>query len=185
MEISALCVQSNSIYHQLGINSYDLKTNARTFTGTGPVIAHPPCRGYFAFLSHRAKPRPGEKDIAYFCLENVTRNGGVLEHPAHSRFINYLRDDPKWQIIEIHQQWFGFPTTKRTWLLMPSWYQLIELPFSLIAPQPPLQTIENLSKNQRSRTTLQLATWLINLIEANHDNIQTRIPSTLNTGETL
>jgi hypothetical protein len=32
-----------------------------------------------------ANPRPDEKDLAWFALEKVRKNGGVLEHPKGSR----------------------------------------------------------------------------------------------------
>ena len=170
--IAALCTTSNSVYETIpGVDCYDVKRNARSFTDNRPVICHPPCRGWSAFMAHFANPIPGEKDLAYFCAEQVMRNGGVIEHPKHSRFVKLFMDDPKWKIITIHQEWFGYPIQKATWLLMPSHYEIPELPFSLQAPKMPgeqKRIFENMSHRQRHLTSYSLALWLISLIRMNN-----------------
>lgn len=167
--ISVLCTSKNSIYNELGLETYDQKRDARTYNGSGPIIAHPPCRAWSAHMSHFAKPLPGEKSLALFCLRKIAKNGGVLEHPANSKFFEQynLHQDIRFKIIEIHQSWFGYPTTKRTWLLMPKHYKIPEYPFSLQRQGKEKQIFENMSHNQRSKTTLELAKWLINLVEQN------------------
>jgi hypothetical protein len=64
---------------------YDINRDARNYNGEDPVIAHPPCRAW-GMLSHMANPRPDEKDLAWFAIDKVRSNGGVLEHPKGSRF---------------------------------------------------------------------------------------------------
>lgn len=39
-----LFVRDQSHYKVMGLDCYDRRRDARTFAGTGPVIAHPPCR---------------------------------------------------------------------------------------------------------------------------------------------
>ena len=168
MNIAALCVSRNSIYKTIeGVDCYDKRRNVRSYTSKQPVICHPPCRGWSAFMSHWAKPEPGERDLALFCAEKVMVNGGVLEHPKHSKFIRLFEGNDKWQIKEVHQIWFGYPTTKKTWLLMPSGYQLPEIPFTLTQYGEDKRIFENMSHSQRSATTYTFAMWLINLVKLN------------------
>lgn len=173
MNISVLCCSTNSVYKTLGLDCYDAKRCARNFTGYGPVIAHPPCRGYSAFMRHWAKPSPGEKDLALFCAERVACNGGVLEHPAHSRFFTRVcgiragETRGPFQCVELHQSWFGYPTTKRTWLLIPRNWIVPDFPFALLAYGKEKQLFENMSHRERSRTTPQFAMWLIDLVKLN------------------
>ena len=168
MKIAILCANERSIYHEIPtVEVYDRRRNARIFTGSQPVIAHPPCRSYSAFMSHWAKPEPGERDLALFCTERVACNGGVLEHPAHSRYLRRFVGSSEWKIEEVHQSWFGYPTTKRTWLLMPSTYTVPEVPFTLTQYGKERQLFENMSHSQRSATTYTFAKWLINLVTLN------------------
>jgi hypothetical protein len=83
--IAVLFARNDSRYKQLeGYDVYDIDRDARNFNANYPVIAHPPCRAW-GMLSHMAKPRPDEKDLAWFALDKVRKNGGVLEHPKGSR----------------------------------------------------------------------------------------------------
>lgn len=170
VDISVLCTTTNSVYEKLGLDCYDQKRNARTFTAENPVIAHPPCRGYSAFMRHWAKPRPGEKDLALFCAEQIARFGGVLEHPAYSRFVSLFKHSDKWKIETVYQEWFDYPIRKATWLLMPSHYVLPELPFRLEPdwiPGEQKRIFENMSHKQRHETTESFAKWLIELVKIN------------------
>lgn len=82
---AALFVRKDSLYKKFfGVDCYDADRDARTFKGGLPVIAHPPCRAW-GVLSHMANPEPGERDLAFFAVEQVQKNGGVLEHPSGSR----------------------------------------------------------------------------------------------------
>ena len=83
--IAVLFARQDSRYKQLqGYDVYDIDRDARNYIGNDPVIAHPPCRAW-GRLSHMANPRPDEKQLAYFALEHVRKNGGVLEHPKGSK----------------------------------------------------------------------------------------------------
>ena len=83
--IGVLFARQDSRYKDLpGYDVYDIDRDARNFNESYPVIAHPPCRAW-GRLSHMANPRPDEKDLAWFALNKVRKNGGVLEHPKGSR----------------------------------------------------------------------------------------------------
>ena len=84
--IAVLFARQDSRYKELkGYDVYDIDRDARNFNESYPVIAHPPCRAW-GMLSHMANPRPDEKDLAWFAIDKVRSNGGVLEHPKGSRF---------------------------------------------------------------------------------------------------
>jgi hypothetical protein len=83
--IAVLFARQDSRYKELdGYDVYDIDRDARKFDEDYPVIAHPPCRAW-GRLSHMANPRPDEKDLAWFALRMVRKNGGVLEHPKGSK----------------------------------------------------------------------------------------------------
>jgi hypothetical protein len=89
--VSVLFCRADSAYK--GDNRFDVwdaQRDALLFTGNNPVIAHPPCRAW-GILSHMAKPRPGEKDLAPWAIGKVRENGGVLEHPKGSRLWKFLQ----------------------------------------------------------------------------------------------
>lgn len=85
MIAAVLFARQDSAYkEQQCFDVYDIERDARTFCKRLPVLAHPPCRAW-GMLSHMAKPREDEKQLAFFALAQVRLNGGVLEHPSGSR----------------------------------------------------------------------------------------------------
>ena len=100
---------------------YDINRDARTFCKRLPVLAHPPCRAW-GMLSHMAKPREDEKQLAFFALAQVRLNGGVLEHPSASRLWKeaclpiegLFVDEFGGFTIEIDQHDFGHVANKPT-----------------------------------------------------------------------
>lgn len=167
-KIAALCVSGRSIYHHLpGVDAYDVRRDARTFDGDCPVIAHPPCRTWSKYLRQLAKPpdRKAEQDLAFFCLEKVIRNGGVLEQPAGSHFWeaanlptpNAPAQDPFFWTLYVEQSWFGYCSRKPTWLLIcgvPR-RQMPAMPFTLV------QRSQNAGSSfERSRTVTSFAAFL-------------------------
>lgn len=113
--------------------------DARTYAGSLPVIAHPPCQLWVNLAAvnwkryRRERPAwyPGGTDGGMFAsaLANVRRVGGVLEHPGSSfawaahglarpDALGWTRvNDHEWT-CEVWQNAYGFPARKRTWL----WY---------------------------------------------------------------
>lgn len=84
--VPVLFARSDSVYRTFPqCDVFDLVRDARNYSDSLPVIAHPPCRAW-SRLAHLAKPRPDEKSLAFFALDVVRHNGGVLEHPFGSQF---------------------------------------------------------------------------------------------------
>lgn len=82
--VAVLFARQDSIYKTIpGCDVYDIDRDARTYAGSAPVIAHPPCRAW-GTLRHLAKPRHDEKDLALFAIAQVRKFGGCLEHPKRS-----------------------------------------------------------------------------------------------------
>ena len=171
MNISILCTHKHSHYHDIpGTDCYDIDRDSRSFTGRSPVIAHPPCRGWTTFgKAMGAKPRPGEKDLAYFCLERVIQNGGILEHPYRSEFAKLAEDIPYLKTVIVNQSWFGMYVEKKTRLLMPSWYQLAELPFNLVPHNSYEKRYRFWANKDSSISPLAFCQWLIETIRINYE----------------
>ena len=83
--IAVLFARADSYYKTLpDCDVYDIDRDARKWPGGCPVVAHPPCRAWGG-LSHMAKPRHDEKDLARWAVAQVRKWGGVLEHPKKSK----------------------------------------------------------------------------------------------------
>lgn len=159
-DLAALFVCRTSPYWAMGLDCYDLARDAATFEGCGRVIAHPPCRAWGRY-HHRAKPRVGEKDLALWALDLVRRNGGVVEHPAASGLWRYLQAGDR--TVTIRQCDFGHRAEKRTRLF-----------YARLPPPPPLPgrragpyvPVEHMGRQERERTPLALAQWLVTWCQA-------------------
>lgn len=130
MQKTALFVRRDSPYKERGWDCWDADRDARLFDGTGPVVAHPPCRawGIMSHLSFRSHEDPTamrneEKQLALFALDVVRRNGGVLEHPSGSTLFGRYAPKPgvgcdMWGgfTISIDQFDFGHVAHKQTYL---------------------------------------------------------------------
>jgi len=87
--VAALFVERRGSYFGApGIELWDEKRDARTYSGPHPVVAHPPCSRWCR-LAGLVQARWGHKkgdDGGCFAsaLASVRRWGGVLEHPAYS-----------------------------------------------------------------------------------------------------
>lgn len=120
--VSVLFARSDSFYYDLVADVWDIKRDARGYAGMNSVVCHPPCRGW-GRLRHLAKPRPDEKALALFAIEQVRRCGGVLEHPMGSSLWHEaslpkpgLVDDWGGWTLLVDQGWFGHPAPKPTYL---------------------------------------------------------------------
>lgn len=121
--IAVLFARQDSVYKTIpGCDVFDIERDARNYAGGMPVVAHPPCRAW-GRLRMAAKPRDGEKDLAYFAVETIRRVGGVLEHPASSSLWAAAglpkpgyRDAWGGFTLPICQHWFGHRARKDTWL---------------------------------------------------------------------
>jgi hypothetical protein len=171
--VAVLCCSGRSIYKHLPeVLAYDSQRDARTFTGGIPVVAHPPCRCWSKFLSHQAKPPDAraEMDLGRWCVDQVIRHGGVLEHPAHSKLWAACGlpkpgdwQDPFLYTMFVEQGWFGFPGRKRTWVLV-SGVPKRELP---VIPFRFENSAAGLAyKELASRTMPAFADWMLTVARA-------------------
>jgi hypothetical protein len=132
--IAALYVAADGAYANLpGVEVWDEARDARTYAGTHPVVAHPPCQRWGRYW-HGSPMKPHQhakgNDAGCFAaaLASVRRWGGVLEHPAHSHawFAHGLpwpaasggwqRDIDGGWCCHVEQGWYGHPARKATWL---------------------------------------------------------------------
>lgn len=133
--VAALFVQADGCYSELPhVDPWPEVRDARKYTGTLPVVAHPPCKlwGKLATVNYARwggeHNRPGN-DAGCFqsALDAVNNWGGVLEHPAMSKaFTAHGLTKPAgmgWQasifggwVCEVWQSAYGHRANKATWL---------------------------------------------------------------------
>jgi len=180
--VAVLFARADSIYKTLpGTDVYDITRDARNWTGGSAGIYHPPCRAWGG-LSHMAKPRDDEKDLARWSVAMLRRFGGVLEHPKKSKlWADQSLPAPGkvdayggWT-LPIFQSWWGHRAEKATLLYIVGCghRDLPEIPMVLgeathtIASSKarqnrlhPLHRPE-VTKPEREKTPLALAEWLV------------------------
>lgn len=186
--VSVLFARADSIYKDLGVDVWDIERDARKWQGGNPIIAHPPCRAW-GQLSHMAKPRPDEKELAIWSINKIREFGGVLEHPRASKLWKHMNlpfgkeiDEFGGYTICINQSWFGHKAEKKTLLyicgvpqselpIMPMNFNAIEYCVtSSIRRSDPRSTKKRIGLKDREGTPLELALWLIEV--AKKCNIQ-------------
>lgn len=121
MTVAVLFARADSYYKTLpDCDVWDMERDARRWPGGCPVVAHPPCRAW-GKLRALAKPRPDEKALALWAVEQVRKFGGVLEHPSASQLWPTAglpepgrRDAFGGWTLPIHQHWFGHKAEKKT-----------------------------------------------------------------------
>ena len=133
--VAALYVEAGGVYWDMpGVDAWDVTRDARTYSGTLPVVAHPPCQLWGAMAAVNYTRWGGEhnkpgNDHGCFAsaLECVRTFGGVLEHPANSRaWAAHGLTAPRgigWQltidggwVCEVWQSAYGHRANKATWL---------------------------------------------------------------------
>lgn len=123
MKIAILFARADSVYKDMpDTDVYDIERDARTWPGGGAGVYHPPCRAW-GQLSHMAKPRPDEKDLARWSIAQIRKFGGVLEHPKKSKLWPDQglprpgqRDKNGGFTMPIFQSWWGHKAEKATFL---------------------------------------------------------------------
>lgn len=104
MKYVALFVRADSAYkNRPQWDAWDAERDATKYTGTLPVVAHPPCRawGVMSHMAFRNKDWSGqdtdalerEKQLALFAVEKVREVGGIIEHPAGSKLFGSVLPD--------------------------------------------------------------------------------------------
>lgn len=167
--ISVLCAKKNSVYKSIpGTDVWDEDRDAYFFTGSNPVITHAPC-AQWSVMKAFANDRPDEKELAYFCLNKVIRNGGIFEHPAGSAF--FKQAGVTKNIYSIDQVWWGFPARKCTYLFF---HRCKPLTFPIMTHYPTHvvtssrrkhNKLPEMKKSERSTTVRAFADWMIKCIE--------------------
>ena len=167
-DVSVLFARSDSCYFDLVDDVWDAKRDARNYTASNPVVCHPPCRGW-GRLRHWAKPRPDEKALALFAVEQVRRCGGVLEHPWgstlwHAAGLPHPGKVDAWGgwTLLVDQGWWGHAAPKPTYLYIVGCTRenVGELPVQLRRAEG--RTL-NLSPADRERTPPAFARFLVDL----------------------
>lgn len=122
--VAALYIDPRGPYPKMdGVDAWAEDRDARTYAGDAPIVAHPPC-GPWGRLAHMYKG--DEHDCAPIAIEQVRRNGGVLEHPAQSRawkrfglpLPGSALDAWGGYTIEVQQVEWGHACRKRTWIYL-------------------------------------------------------------------
>lgn len=174
--VSVLFVRSDSIYKTLGVDCWDIHRDARTWPGGNPIVAHPPCRAWGKYKGF-ARPRPGEKELAIWSIEQIRKFGGVLEHPRHSALWKEMnlptgtgRDIFGGFSISVNQNWWGHKAKKETLLYIcgcsPSDLPPIPISFDAIThyvgfPKNYKGQMKEITKAEREATPVEFAKWLI------------------------
>lgn len=186
LDVAVLFARANSVYKSIpGLDVYDLARDARTYTGTSPVVAHPPCRSW-GRLRYLAKPRVDERQLADFAVAAVRRCGGVLEHPASSTLWAHAAlpapgrapDQFGGWTAQVQQCDWGHRAQKLTWLYIVGVHP-DDLP-PLPPPGQPSHVVERMCVAERERTPLPFATWLVDLAS----RTRAECPPVGNTGRT-
>lgn len=170
--IPVLFVHSKSNYKlDKEFDCYDEKRNALNYTGSSAVICHPPCRK-FSRLRGLSQAPETEKQLAYFAVDLVRKNGGIVEHPHDSQLWKDKEvvkpgytDQYGGFTICIDQSWFGYYTPKRTLLYIVG-IKPKELPTYDFNRDINFRKFQNLTPKQRSETTPKLCEFLKKIIQA-------------------
>ena len=158
------------------VEVYDQLRDARTWPGGSPVIAHPPC-AQWGRLRQLATPKPEEKALGPWAVEQVRKWGGVLEHPAGSKLWPTCKmpqpgqsDEYGGWTLDIDQVVFGHAAQKRTWLYVcgcrPEAAPPIPAPgkrptHSVTSSAATFYKLPELSKRGRELTPPDLCAWLV------------------------
>ena len=185
-DVSALYIDPRGPYPKMLADCWDEARDARNYAGPNPVVAHPPC-GPWGAMRHLSSQRQ-DSSCGPAAVASVQRWGGVLEHPAGSSLWSHCGlprpgadadlFEPDGFTIEVEQVAWGHVARKRTWLYfvgvrlspvllglrtggMPThWCWGTHKPGQK-STMPP--GVKSASKEQRRRTPLAFAEWLIEL----------------------
>ncbi|MFG0249783.1 MAG: hypothetical protein ACF8OB_12925 [Phycisphaeraceae bacterium JB051] len=162
--VAALCVEPAGVYPELVADWYDQERDARSFAGGKPVIAHPPC-GPWGRLWKQCINQ--DMSLGPWCVQQVQRWGGVLEHPAHSRLFAACNLPEPGQFPDAfggqtYLTWlsaFGAPVAKPTWLYVVGVDDFPDFP----RKRPAITTVDRLHSSTRQLTPRPMAEFLIEL----------------------
>ena len=179
MTVAVLFARDDSHYKAIpDCDVWDIERDARRWPGGHHVVAHPPCRAW-GRLRHFAKPRPDEKALALWAVEQVRKWGGVLEHPEASTLWPAANlpapgasaDQYGGWTLRVEQFHWGHKAAKATWLY------IVGCPPALIPALPhrtgePTHVVQSrkrcghkphITKAEREHTPVEFAHWLVTL----------------------
>jgi len=180
--VSILFTRKDSIYKTMGLDCWDIERNALNWSGGNPIVAHPPCRAW-GQLSHFAKPREGEKELAIYSINQIRKYGGVLEHPRASKLWKEMNLPTGSQVDEfggytlcINQSWFGHRAEKKTLLYicgcpkndlpeMPIKFDLVQCVITSSKRKGDPGYKPEVSAYEREATPVDLAKWLVEVAQ--------------------
>lgn len=187
-KVAVLYAMNDSIYKQYcECDVYDENRDARSFPGGLPVIAHPPCR-LWSKMRHFSTAPESEKLLAFHAVEQVRKNGGVLEHPSSSTLFDCMNlphqsngyDDYGGFTLGIHQYCFGHKARKPTKLYIVGIKkrQLPQIPIKMGDPEYVVASskrkhskpLKKLTRKGRIATPKIFAEWLIELAKLTRQN---------------
>ena len=125
--IAALFIETNGCYYNLPeVDPWDKTRDARLYAGPYPVVSHPPCERWGKFATWHGGTVGDDNGCFAAALAAVSRWGGVIEHPAHTKAWEYFdlpkpyrigwrRDINGWSCL-VEQGHYGHPARKATWL---------------------------------------------------------------------
>jgi hypothetical protein len=180
--VSVLFARADSVYKTLpDCDVWDIDRNALNWQGGSPVVAHPPCRAW-GRLAHMARPRPGERELALWAVDQIRQYGGVLEHPDGSRLwkekpLPAVGETDAWGgfTIVVSQFVWGHRAEKKTKLYICgcSAAALPPIPIRIGEPQFVVSTSgrrkdgsrsrakKEIKKSEREATPILFAIWLL------------------------
>lgn len=181
-KIAVLFARADSVYKTFPqCDVYDAARDALTYPGGLPIVAHPPCRGWGG-LSHMAKHTEAEKQLAVWSVEQIRRDGGVLEHPKRSSLWQHMNlpapgkgtDEFGGFSVGIAQSCFGHRAEKLTLLYIVgcTFKDLPPIPYRMGESEFVVGTSgrrrngtrykhkKEISKAEREHTPVDLAKWL-------------------------
>lgn len=176
-KISVLFARADSVYKTMGLDVWDIERNALLWTGGNAGIFHPPCRAW-GKLAHLAKPRQGERELAFWAVDQVRTYGGVLEHPASSKLWKEKplppvgkRDAWGGFTIKVSQFLWGHKAEKSTFLYIcgcepenvPAIPDRVGNPTHMVSGDVRKSGKPGLSQANRERTPPKFAEWLVSL----------------------
>lgn len=110
---AVLWVSIPTVYTKFrGLELYNIERNAHTYTGPGPIIAHPPC-GPWGRLKGQCFWEDESHGIK--AMQLVHHYGGVVEQPVGSTLF-YRHGRISGSIIRVNQFDYGHRTIKPTML---------------------------------------------------------------------
>lgn len=119
--VSVLFTREQSVYDEMGLDTWPKSRDAANWPGGNPIIAHPPC-AQWSVLKAFAHRDLRQKAFGPWSVMLARQYGGVVEHPFRSALWKFMKlpgpglRDQFGQTVVVDQYWFGHRAQKRTLL---------------------------------------------------------------------